>query len=481
MPFRRQPAWSRPVPPRYPERAFRFHRGLCCGLLLMMAGPAVFAAAQTGTPPSRSDANPPSSNRTESQIGGVLDIDEDRLQAHRIRKIASPHLTLYTDLPSSPAVDELGEVFSQAVDQWRSYFNDPAGDKIQAIGFLMDDRQRFERAGVIPDELPDFKNGFTWGKRTFWMYDQPSDYMRRQLMLHEGTHVYLFSRFGTTIPAWFNEGLAEWFASHHWENGRLQTGVTIASAEQAPFWGRAKLVREKVAGGQSLSLDEIRRLPVQSFLQVDPYAWVWALAAFFDQHPDYQADFRKLITSLNQQGGVEAAFDKAFGPQRSRINEQWRAFLADLDYGVNGANARLEYQPAKIERNDLRVIVADRSWQNSGVEVVAGQSYLVRARGRFVIRRSQLNGQPVDWPCEPNGVTLEYYRGQPLGKLMAVIQPADDRSKTDFNSPIPIGLSATFKAPISGNLYFRANESPAGLGDNSGQLLVSVVPIGEKN
>ena len=35
-------------------------------------------------------------------------------------------------------------------------------------------------------------------------------------MLHEGTHAFIFSHLGDQIPPWFNEGLAELFASHRW-------------------------------------------------------------------------------------------------------------------------------------------------------------------------------------------------------------------------------------------------------------------------
>ena len=38
-----------------------------------------------------------------------------------------------------------------------------------------------------------------------------------------------------------------------------------------------------------------------------------------------------------------------------------------------------------------------------------------------------------------------------------------------------IGLSKTFKPTESGMLFFRVNEFPGDYGDNSGELLVSVV------
>ena len=123
------------------------------------------------------------------------------------------------------------------------------------------------------------------------MYDQPSHYMRRQLMIHEGTHVFLFSKLSKSIPAWFNEGLAELFAAHSWKDGKLSTRVTIQNRDDAPYWGRTKLIQEKVQSGVPLSLDEIRSLPSQSFLKVEPYAWVWALSAFLDKTSETRRNF----------------------------------------------------------------------------------------------------------------------------------------------------------------------------------------------
>ena len=65
-------------------------------------------------------------------------LDEERVAAAGLRKLEGNHLTLYTDLPPSPEVDELPHVFDEAVPLWRIYFaanipvmhpsNDPARD-----------------------------------------------------------------------------------------------------------------------------------------------------------------------------------------------------------------------------------------------------------------------------------------------------------------------------------------------------------------
>ena len=45
-------------------------------------------------------------------------LDEERIQAHGIRKLAGKHLTLYSDLPARPEIEELPAIFDAAISQW---------------------------------------------------------------------------------------------------------------------------------------------------------------------------------------------------------------------------------------------------------------------------------------------------------------------------------------------------------------------------
>lgn len=442
------------------RRLCNWRRAVCflwSGLLLSWVCTTATDAQQLGDP----------------KIG--LQVDLKRLQANGIRKITGKYLTLFTDLPSSEAVDELGEVFDQATKQWADYFKVSKLADFHATGFLIKDLDRFKRAQVIPQGMPAFKNGYTYGNKTFWMYEQPSEYMRRQLMIHEGTHAFLFSNLGEQIPAWYNEGMAELFASHQWKQGALQTRVTIKDRDDAPFWGRTKMVNEKLAAGNRLTVAEIQELRRQAFLKVEPYAWAWAISAFLDGHPDFQERFRKLPEAIRKNSNLNTVFADQFSSDGRQLEEQWRAYLHDLDYNIRPASTKIDYNPAPVERSSLRKISAERGWQNSGIKIEAGKTYLIRSKGRFVVRESMINGRKTAWPCEPNGVTLRYYRGRPLGELVGVVQPANGIIK--FQDQFAIGLSSKQTFKVGGTLFVRANESPAELDDNSGAFLLSVVEV----
>ena len=73
------------------------------------------------------------------------------------------------------------------------------------------------------------------------------------------------------------------------------------------------------------------------------------------------------------------------------------------------------------------------------------------------------------WPCQPNGVTIEYYRGRPLGTLIGAVQ-SDNGLSTAFT----LGESAQWTATESGVLVLKVNESPADLEDNRGTCQVTI-------
>jgi hypothetical protein len=80
--------------------------------------------------------------------------------------------------------------------------------------------------------------------------------------------------------------------------------------------------------------------------------------------------------------------------------------------------------------------------------------------------------------CEPGGVTIRYYHGQPLGILLAAVR-SDDAKTTGPNGllkPIVVGLETTFESPRTGTLYLRVNDSAGSLADNVGSLDVEIAP-----
>jgi hypothetical protein len=113
----------------------------------------------------------------------------------------------------------------------------------------------------------------------------------------------------------------------------------------------------------------------------------------------------------------------------------------------------------------------DRNWQATGWSVTAQQVLQLQASGQYTIGQT---GRP--WKCQPQGVTLEYHRGQPLGRLMLAIA-AEPEGPQQFTQPLtvlPIGHQAKVVAPHAGELFFRVNEATSGLSDNDGAIVVQI-------
>lgn len=413
-----------------------------------------------------------------AQVPDRIEIDQDRIEANGIRCIRGKHIDVYTDLPSVEDVDELPEVFDQAVPQWSSYFNI---DRAKTVDwklncFLMVDKEKFEKAGLLHSDLPPFLNGYQEGHQ-FWVFEQPSPFFRRHLMLHEGTHAFMNLIMGGAGPPWYLEGMAELLGCHRWQAGKLAIGYRITSHEESPYWGRVKIIKDAVQDGAQLSLQEVLFMEQSAFLKTNAYGWAWAAAAFFDGHPAYRDRFRKLQANVRDRSKrFTQQFIEELDPDWSQVVEQWQLFLAEMDYGYDIERAAVAYQEKtdSIPKDGILIdIASDRGWQSSGFRVEAGQKLLIRAQGRY-----QVAAQPKPWWCEPDGVTIQYYRGKPLGALVVAVR--DEKIPLEGSSPLVksvlVGTQTESEFERSGTLFFRINESPTSLSDNQGEINISVKP-----
>lgn len=402
------------------------------------------------------------------------EIDEAKCAGRGIRKLASKHLTLYTDLPPSPVVDELPAVFDQAVPQWLDYFGiEPErGEKWHMIGVLAKEKERFYDTGLWPDDLPPFLHGYM-RNNVLWLYEQPSDFYRRHLLLHEGTHGFMWAFLGGLGPPWFTEGLAELLGTHEWTAGKLRLNVIPPSKEASPMWGRVKIIKDGFANNQALPLGAIMNYPPNAHLKTEPYGWCWAAAVFFDHDPQFQKVFREAQQTV---ADVSPTFSERFVnrlPQPgTQVSEQWQCFVANIEYGYDVAREsiiRKEAEPLPEGRSEIEV-VADRGWQSSGYALEAGKTYELTARGQFQIGKST-----KPWMSEANGITLRYYKGRPIGTLLAAVtDEGESGGKSPLLEPIVVGTKAEITPEKDGVLYLRVNDSPAELADNAGSLTVIV-------
>ncbi|MEM1305757.1 MAG: hypothetical protein AAGG46_12720, partial [Planctomycetota bacterium] len=292
-------------------------------------------------------------------------------------------------------------------------------------------------------------------------------------LLHEATHSFMMTELGGCGPAWFMEGMAELLGTHTWDAGanqalggpagELTLGVTPASRDDVPYWGRITRVRKATT---PRSIAAVMKVDNRTPLPVEGYAWVWALAKFLDAHPRYRDRFRELHEHVLD-GDFNGRFREAFDDDAATLAAEWRLFVSTLEYGHDLEREAIDFRPSRpLDAQKVTVTVrADRGWQPTGVTVKQGARLRFAPAGRFTVSREP-DGTP--WPCEANGVTLRYHAGRPLGLLLAAIGPRG------LTSPVAIGGGDELVTETAGPLLLRLNDSPAELQENDGEVRVTI-------
>ena len=410
--------------------------------------------------------------------------DDAALAERGIPAYESKRLKLYTDIAPEIA-RTLPPVIDAAYEEWVKYFGplppNRAGTEFQVTGYLMAEADLFREAGLVPLELPKIVNGRHWNAR-FWMHDQPFDYYRRHLLIHEATHCFMTAtrEMQSLSPVWYIEGMAELFGTHRVaDDGSIQFRVMPHSpqevADAVRTLGRIEILQTAVAEGRARSLGETLSIEGNEFQSNEPYAWSWALCKLLDTHPRYRERFRRLGEHLSPRA-FAAAFQKSFAADMDELAVEWALFVNGLEHGYDIERAAIEFRagtPLEASGGSRRVsILADRGWQSSGVRLTAGETYAVSAGGRIT-----LADEPKPWVSEPPGITFRYAGGRPLGQLLGAVRSDADgmaAGGTSMLEMIPIGAAARFTPAVSGTLYLRINDAWSELADNCGEYAVEI-------
>lgn len=415
-------------------------------------------------------------NQGNLRIPPAREIDAAKAAAAGIRELRGQHVRIYTDLPASDELDRLPAVFDAVYPQWCDYFGVPreSSPPWRVNAFIMQNKERFKAAGLLPDYLPEFDNGFAEGHELY-IVEQPSEYYRRHLLLHEGTHSFMLTRLNRSYPTWYFEGMAELFGTHRVDDGpgglTVQTRYMPRSRDEVPLWGRIKLVADAYREGRARNLNGVFAIQLSRNMGNEDYAWSWAACYFFDTHPAYRDRFRTLF-KLPALSDLMEEMLKLYEADSDQVVTSWQVFIAGLDYGYDLERAAIRFEPGQPlpASGATATIATDRGWQSTGIRLQAGRTYQVTATGRYRVANE---GKP--WYSEPDGVTIRYHAGLPLGMLEAAVQPDHVGSGvTPLIKAVPIGSASTLTPEQDGTLYVKINESTAGLVDNEGSVHVTV-------
>jgi len=408
-------------------------------------------------------------------------LNEKRLQANGISRYDGRRLILLSDLPADK-VAHLPTLADQLFAALEAYFGPlpPASDgsEFQVTGHLMADENRFLAAGLMPPPGYTFRQGRHLDYQ-FWMYDQTEDYYRRHLLFHEFVHCFMTCESGMQDipPLWYIEGMAEYFATHR----LVPDAQSVARAEFAVLpdrfegfegWGRISELkrqfrRSSTSTSEALpipSLPEVMPNTVANFQADDQYAASWALCWLLQTHPKYESVFdalkklRRRDEFIRQKAAILESVE-------DQLRIDWLLTVEDLEEGFETKHSFPVHQNAASVGGSILKVRASHGWQNSGLRFSNGDSVRISCDGRYSV-----NDKPTKWVSEPQGVSIEYHRRQPLGKVIG-IWVADDGLK--ISPRFPIGRSATVNAPFDGSLWLQVNDSSASRHNNDGEVRVS--------
>jgi len=409
--------------------------------------------------------------------------DDQKLTALGFSKAISERLILYSDLKTDD-LRGLPNLADQLYPELENYFGplppDLEGRPYQMTAFLMSDAQRFVDAGLLSAGRIQPHEGWYRGNE-FWWNQQPSEYYTRHLLLHEATHCYMHVMPSVDCPPWYVEGMAEWFGTHQMdETGKLRIGVLPESPDNYLGWARISVIQEEVAAGRLQDIDQILKYTFNDFQKLPAYAWSWALCHYLNAHPRYQKPFHELAKRLMDGGFLNTA-SELFAPDLRDLKTEWLLFASELQYGHDIPRSVIDFEPgielAHGTETPALGISSTRGWQSTRVNLIAGQSYQIQSSGRVTLAETS-----KPWISEPQGISIRYFSGQPLGRLMGFIRPSppDDApapAGREILKLLPLGPDVKLVAPHSGTLYLRVSDAWNELQDNDGEYQVRIKSI----
>lgn len=387
------------------------------------------------------------------------------------------YVRLYSDIEDADdTLQTYVDSFDRAMPQWLAHWNQNTDslDGWRVNAYLMRDRAEFERRGLIPANLPPFQNGYSQGNR-IWVNEQPSEYYTLHLLLHEGCHALASQLFGGAGPPWYMEGTAEYLATHHGEGDAIRVAIIPASREASPYWGRIGLICDRRAEAKVPSIETVMRYGDTAHRDVEPYAWSWASAVLMEMYPEYRLAYREAATlGHDATPQFTRQLYAKLKPIWPALSARWTLLCNDMDYGFDQTASAVSLPAASqsITRPLAIDIAANRGWQAVPGMVKRGQRFDISCTGRFQLRDGDA------WVSEPNGVTINYYRGRPLGQVIACV--VGDHAQTQSTLPslttFEIGERAEITCPRDGWLLLKINDAPGDLANNHGTIHVNVLP-----
>lgn len=230
---------------------------------------------------------------------------------------------------------ELARVLEQGVRIWRDDAALPY-DAVSAITLEVDILKTHDDfINMIESDIESFDDemkksqGFFDGRtcRMSYFHDW---YRTRRVLLHEGRHQFdmLVHQKLHQMPAWYKEGIAEYWSMHEWDGKQLKLGELAPEVNYSLWFCRKLLKKRKIKGVEDT-------LQQDWWGVVDPefYQNSWAFV-YYLRHSDNAAGFKKweaelLEGKLNSQEKQQEAFERLITKDLKKFDKAYKKQLEE--------------------------------------------------------------------------------------------------------------------------------------------------------
>ncbi len=382
----------------------------------------------------------------------------------------SKHIFLLTDVDRSDADRSLQQL-EHELRVISRYWAAPLHSPLEC--YLVDDAEHWP-----PDLLPDPQaaivlqrvggyatSGPLPGHQHVRMYATTAS----SVAAHELVHAFCCMAFSRPPPAWYAEGMADYFAHATCRERGLQRSEPFLSALRR---GPVRTVAEIVTNADFTQpiADSVHRLTGDGrpgdWLEQDErrlddaklsYSWAWALCHFLATNDNYSARFRQFGRQLRE--GHDASFDATFREDRWQLDAEFAHFVRHVFPGYQVERCRWLW-PAQVREPHSwsaaeQLVRANRGWQSAGLQVAQHAEYNMTAEGSW---RTSASTATCGAAGDADG----------SGRLVPGVLTSEGVTELEFSA------DGNFIAPHDGILFLRCAEDGDRLADNDGALRVLV-------
>ena len=244
-------------------------------------------------------------------------------RASELRTIDTPYYTIRTDLDPAAAAEaslRMTRIFEEYQRETRG-FPGQIHDKFRCI--LYCDREDYIAAGAPANSTGIYLNDVK--SLMVCTGDHPTPHVWGVLQ-HEAFHQFAAGVIRADLPAWLNEGIAEYFAECRFTGDGFFAGLAPPA--------RVQRLRKSIQQGKLRTLPQLLKMGQDQWardLALENYDQAWSIVYFLLHAGDgkYAASLNKYVTLLSQRGRPDTAWKQCFG-DTIQFESQWKSWWQNV-------------------------------------------------------------------------------------------------------------------------------------------------------